>query len=56
MSESESKQCERCRTVFKKLDNVSRSEWRKRQYCSPKCAADARWEAVRAAKKGGADV
>lgn len=51
MSVAETKQCARCRSSFEKLSNVSRSEWKKRQYCSPKCAADARWAAIRAAKK-----
>ncbi len=48
------KVCARCRKEFRALSDVSKAEWKKRSYCSPKCAADARWEAVRAAKKGGA--
>lgn len=50
---TEEKECRRCRTRFQPLSNVSRAEWKKRQYCSPKCASDARWEAIRNAKKGG---
>lgn len=52
---TETKQCRRCSIVFKPLSNVSKSEWKKRSFCSPQCAADARWAAVRAAKKGGAE-
>jgi hypothetical protein len=49
----ERKQCAKCHAIFMPLSNVSRPEWKNRQFCSPKCAADARWAAVRAEKKGG---
>ncbi|MEN9925553.1 MAG: hypothetical protein RL268_1679 [Pseudomonadota bacterium] len=48
------------RTWFKdkSLEEMGRKYWKKRSYCSAKCGADARWEAVRAsiraAKRGGA--
>ena len=50
---TETKQCGRCGKSFSPLSNVSKSEWKKRIYCSPQCGADARWKAIRAAKKGG---
>lgn len=50
---TEEKECRRCRAKFKPLSNVSRSEWKRRNFCSQKCGAEARWEAVRAANKGG---
>jgi hypothetical protein len=48
--------CAHCRTEFKPLGNVSKSEWRKRRHCSPQCGADARWAALRAAKTGACAV
>jgi hypothetical protein len=53
---TEPKACGHCGATFKRTSDVSRAEWKKRQYCSPKCAADARWEAIRAAKKGGLEL
>jgi hypothetical protein len=46
--------CAHCMKEFKVLGDVSKTEWQKRRHCSPQCGADARWAAVRAAKKGGA--
>lgn len=55
-SKSEPKVCEnaKCGATFERTSDESMSTWKKRSYCSPKCAADARWERIRAAKKGGA--
>ena len=51
--EPESKQCERCDTTFRRLSDVSKAEWNKRRFCSQRCGAVNRWEAVRKEKKGG---
>lgn len=48
---TERKECAKCEKEFRPLSDVSKAEWKKRQYCSPQCGADARWDAVRAAKK-----
>lgn len=53
---TEPKVCEnaKCGAAFKRTSDESMSTWKKRQYCSPQCGAQARWERSRAAKKGGA--
>jgi hypothetical protein len=51
---TETKVCLRCEAKFNRPSDVSRGKWKKRRFCSPRCGAEARWEAVRAAKKGGA--
>ena len=48
------KVCAPCGGTFEPPADISEGAWKKRQYCSPKCASDARWERIRAAKKGGA--
>jgi ribosomal protein S27AE len=50
---TEPKECARCGATFNRPSDVSRGKWKKRRFCSPRCGAEARWDAVRAAKKGG---
>jgi hypothetical protein len=54
-SKSEPKACARCGATFNRPSDVSRGKWKKRRFCSPRCGAEARWDAVRASKKGGAE-